>query len=162
MASICTRLATRLRCVSITPFGRPVVPDEYGRTTTSVAGSMATAGGSASIAIDASDGTPGASSMVTISMDGAASCGRLARPRRERRRRDEQPGAGVAQLERDLVGRVGRVDGGQDGAEARDGVEDDGVLRHVGRPDRHDVALADAARQAGRDAAHLVAPVRRT
>ena len=29
-AADCARLATRLRWVSITPLGRPVVPDEYG------------------------------------------------------------------------------------------------------------------------------------
>lgn len=66
MASICTRLATTLRCVSITPFGRPVVPDEYGITTTSLSGSISTSGGSASTAVDASEGTPSASSIVMI------------------------------------------------------------------------------------------------
>ena len=50
--------------MSITPFGRPVVPDEYGSTTTSTAGSIATVGGSASRPIDASERVPGASSIV--------------------------------------------------------------------------------------------------
>src|SRR5262249_38508624 len=36
------RLATMLRCVSITPFGKPVVPLEYGRTTRSVEGAIVT------------------------------------------------------------------------------------------------------------------------
>ena len=34
------RLATRLRCVSMTPFGNPVVPLENGSATRCVAGSM--------------------------------------------------------------------------------------------------------------------------
>ena len=38
--------ATRFRCVSITPFGSPVVPLEYGSATRSWAGSIATSGGS--------------------------------------------------------------------------------------------------------------------
>jgi hypothetical protein len=45
------------------------VPDEYGSTTTSVAGSMTTGGGSSSTAMEASDATPGASSIVTISIE---------------------------------------------------------------------------------------------
>ena len=34
-ASVCSMFATRLRWVSMTPLLSPVVPDEYGRTTTS-------------------------------------------------------------------------------------------------------------------------------
>src|SRR5881396_245222 len=38
MPSNCWRFATRLRCVSMTPLGKPVVPLEYGSATTSRAG----------------------------------------------------------------------------------------------------------------------------
>ena len=58
----------RLRCVSITPFGNPVVPDEYGGTTTSVEGLILTGGGSASTDIDAIDNSPTASSIVRMSI----------------------------------------------------------------------------------------------
>ena len=68
IASICCSCATMLRCTSITPFGSPVVPDEYGRAAISLAGSIATAGGSASTMIDASVGRPGVSSNVMSSM----------------------------------------------------------------------------------------------
>ena len=44
-------MATRFRCVSITPLGAPVVPLEYGSATTSRAGSMATSGGEISIVL---------------------------------------------------------------------------------------------------------------
>ncbi len=54
--------------MSITPFGRPVVPDEYGSTHKSFAGSIVTAGASASIASDERDGRPGTSSIVINSI----------------------------------------------------------------------------------------------
>jgi hypothetical protein len=41
-ARVCATLATRLRWLSMTPLGRPVVPLEYGRVTRSFAGSMST------------------------------------------------------------------------------------------------------------------------
>ena len=44
IGSDCTMLATRLRCVSITPLALPVVPEEYGSTATSSAGSITTSG----------------------------------------------------------------------------------------------------------------------
>ena len=43
------KLATRLWWVSITPLGRPVVPLEYGKTTRSFFGSMATTGAGSSV-----------------------------------------------------------------------------------------------------------------
>jgi alpha-D-ribose 1-methylphosphonate 5-triphosphate synthase subunit PhnL len=46
--------------------GTPVVPLEYGSTTTSFAGSIATAGGSASTAIDASVGVLSHASPILI------------------------------------------------------------------------------------------------
>ena len=45
MPSAWQRFATRLRWVSITPLGRPVVPLEYGSATRSSAGLIVTAGG---------------------------------------------------------------------------------------------------------------------
>ncbi len=63
-----------LRWVSITPFGRPVVPEEYGNTTTSAAGSIRTSGGSSSSAIDSSEREPSAvPSIVTRSIGRAVS-----------------------------------------------------------------------------------------
>ncbi len=44
MGSYWQRLATRLRCVSITPFGNPVVPLENGSATRCVAGSTSASG----------------------------------------------------------------------------------------------------------------------
>ena len=44
----CSRFATRLRWVSITPLESPVVPDEKGSTARSAAGSTAAAGGAPS------------------------------------------------------------------------------------------------------------------
>ena len=57
----------------------------------------------------------------------------------------EQARAGIAQLEGEFLRGVDRVGGGQDGAQPRHGVEHHRVLRQVGRPDGHDVTLADAA-----------------
>ena len=42
---VCATLATRLRWVSITPLGLPVVPELYGSTARCVAGSKLTCGG---------------------------------------------------------------------------------------------------------------------
>jgi hypothetical protein len=60
--------ATTLRCVSITPFGNPVVPDEYGNTTTSSAGSISTAGGAPSHSISRSERAAAVSSSVSSSI----------------------------------------------------------------------------------------------
>ena len=48
--------ATRLRCVSITPLGSPLVPLEYGSATRSAAGSIATSGIGPSSASSAANG----------------------------------------------------------------------------------------------------------
>ena len=53
--SACRTFATRLRCVSITPFGSPVVPLEYGSATTS-SGSIVTAGAVPGSSTSASNG----------------------------------------------------------------------------------------------------------
>ncbi len=45
-ASVWRMFAVRFWCVSITPFGRPVVPLEYGSTARSFSGSIATGSGS--------------------------------------------------------------------------------------------------------------------
>ena len=59
--------ATRLRCVSMTPFARPVVPEEYGSTTTSSrsTGTCSASGAPPSEAIDA---YPSASPMTYTSL----------------------------------------------------------------------------------------------
>src|SRR5438093_1261989 len=55
-ATVWTRLATRFRCVSITPLGNPVVPLEYGSTARSRAGSNAGFAAGASLSSSALDG----------------------------------------------------------------------------------------------------------
>ncbi len=60
--------ATRFRCVSITPFGSPVVPLEYGSATRSSAASIATSGGSPPAwSSDANGVAPSASPNTKIS-----------------------------------------------------------------------------------------------
>ena len=63
MGSYWQRLATRLRCVSITPFGNPVVPLENGSATRCVAGSTSASGA----------GVPGAASSSSKGVVPAAS-----------------------------------------------------------------------------------------
>jgi hypothetical protein len=126
--------------VSITPFGKPVVPDEYGSTTTSTAGSISGSGGSASSAIESSEGEP--------SLDRP---GRLADRRAhlvgERRRREHELRPGVVELLRELVARIRGVDRRHDRTEPHDRVERDGEVGRVRRTQRDDVALADAERR---------------
>src|SRR5438034_5058015 len=47
--AVWSRLATRLRCVSTTPLGNPVVPLEYGSTARSRAGSTGARGADAAV-----------------------------------------------------------------------------------------------------------------
>ena len=84
-ARVCSMLATRLRCVSITPFDRPVVPEENGSTARSPAGSTAAgspgsapAGRSSSVktratSLSASDGRSG-SATITAPASAVCSC----------------------------------------------------------------------------------------
>lgn len=68
------RLVAIWRCVSITPLGTPVVPDEYGRAATSAAGSTPTCGsGAADASMSMSDRCPGALSHTKISCTPPAS-----------------------------------------------------------------------------------------
>ncbi len=60
-------LATRLRCVSITPFDRPVVPDEYGRATTA-SPETATCSASGSPYHSSSESTPSADPMTAVAV----------------------------------------------------------------------------------------------
>src|SRR6185369_14662639 len=69
------RFATTLRCVNITPFGSPVVPLEYGSTTTSSDGVIETDGGVGGASSSSSNGrTQSASSpnMYSVSTPAAA------------------------------------------------------------------------------------------
>src|SRR2546428_5925338 len=51
--AVWSRLATRLRCVSTTPLGNPVVPLEYGSTARSCAGSTRARGAAAPVSSSA-------------------------------------------------------------------------------------------------------------
>lgn len=66
------------RCVSITPLGVPVVPEEYGRTATSSTGSTATCGsGAVEASMSISERWPGALSQTRISSTPPASSAAL-------------------------------------------------------------------------------------
>src|SRR2546430_5980052 len=61
--AVWSRLATRLRCVSITPLGNPVVPLEYGSTARSRAGSAGLREAASQLSSSAAKGVaPGARS----------------------------------------------------------------------------------------------------
>ena len=64
-ASTWAMLATRLWWVSITPLDRPVVPDEYGSTTTSSSGSTATGAASGSPNSSSAEAAPPVASPST-------------------------------------------------------------------------------------------------
>ena len=102
--------ATRLRCVSMTPFDRPVVPDEYGSTTTS---SRSTGTCSASGVADSA-----ANDVVAVGVaDDEHLLDRRVRDRgrgrlEEHRDRHEARRARVDELVVHLVRRVRRVDRG--------------------------------------------------
>ena len=66
-------LATRFRWVSITPFGRPVVPLEKGRATRSVSGSMSTFGASSGFPMSEAKGVAPSGSPNTKSSSMPAS-----------------------------------------------------------------------------------------
>ena len=73
--SIWAMLATRLRCVSMTPFEPPVVPLEYGSATRSLAESISGTSSSSGASVSAENGVvPGAASNVKISSIPPASC----------------------------------------------------------------------------------------
>ena len=73
--------AVRLPCVSMTPLLRPVVPDEYGSTTTSslVTGTCSVSGGLVIRSII--DGTPSTGSMVMTSVTSVPSIASIATSR---------------------------------------------------------------------------------
>ena len=145
--------ATRLRCVSITPFASPVVPDEYGSTTTSsrstgtcsASGAPAT-DGDRRVAVGLADDVHLADLRV----------GDRRRGRLEEHRDGHQPGrARVDELVVHLARRVRRVDRGEHATGQRDGVEHDAVVGAVRRHHRDDLALGEPALEpAARLAAH--------
>ena len=141
------RFATTLRCVSMTPFGRPVVPLEYGSARRS-SGSAASGIGASGCAVSRSSNEASPSTRTSCA---PASFTRSSKPAR----RDREPRARVLELEADLVRRVGRVDRREDAAERGHGVEGDGVLGRVRGAQREHVAAPEAALgEAGRDRAH--------
>jgi hypothetical protein len=58
--------ATRLRWLSITPFGNPVVPLEYGIAAMSVAGSISTCGAASGSPSSSENGTPSSAEGVAF------------------------------------------------------------------------------------------------
>ena len=95
---------------------------------------------------------PAASPIAKTSSTPAALRG-LERPLGQLRHGDEKAGAGDAQLERGLLGRVESVHGRVRATGARDAVKRDGVLRHVRREDPDDLAGRQSARRKPRRAA---------
>src|SRR5436309_2534121 len=75
--AVWSRLATRLRCVSTTPLGNPVVPLEYGSTARSRAGSTGARGAGAAVSSRVANGVaPGALPRTKITtMSGIAMSG---------------------------------------------------------------------------------------
>ena len=142
------RLATRLRCVSITPLESPVVPLENGSATTCVAGidrgSRRGRSGRREQLLERR--RPGRVADREDLLD-AGGVRRLERPLGQLRHGDEKARARSSQLEPRLLGRVERVHGGGRPTGARDAVKRDGVLRHVGREDPDDLAGRQSARR---------------
>src|SRR5205809_3150221 len=147
--------ATRLRCVSITPFGRPEVPLEYGSTARSFRGSMVTAGGSPSLSRSAAKGVAPAFS------GGVSPNTKISRtdvPRAASRTLSRNSGivdqifrAGVAELDAELLGRIQRIGRRHDAADHERAVERQRILGQVRAADGHHVALGEAtARETGR------------
>src|SRR3990167_7350310 len=141
------RLATRFSCVSMTPLGRPVVPLEYGSTTTSRRASMATDGGLGGAAGSTADGqaphpAPPPNPDPPLATRPAGPPPRLVQ---EGPDRHQEALPRVLELLDQLVGGVERVDGRVDAAEGRDRVEGHRVLREVRAVDREDVALLEPA-----------------
>ena len=128
----------------ITPFARPVVPDEYGST-----------------AVVAATDLAGGSAVVPKSRRATRGPRRVQgddRPRRqaglrrrgggpveERRDGDQQLGPGIGQLVGQLAGGVERVRAGDDGVGAQHPVEHRGVVRRVRREQPDHVAGRDPA-----------------
>ena len=108
--SVCAMFATRLRWVSITPFDRPVVPDEYGSTTTSSRSTGTCSASGATHQVGERAGALGLADDEHL-LDGRALGGRSG-DLEERRDRDEQPGVRVDELVVDLALDVRRVDRG--------------------------------------------------
>ena len=74
----------------------------------------------------------------------------ITRAGQQRAGRDQQTSACVTKLKGHLLGGIGGVDGGEHGADSRDGMEHHGVLRQVGRVDANYLALADAVMREAR------------
>ena len=140
-----TMLATRLRWVSITPFDSPVVPDEYGSTTTS-SRSTGTCSASGSPKSDDSEATPvGLADHEQLLHRRVLH--RLGGDLEEHRDGDQPRGPGVDELMVHLARGVGRVDRRDHAAGQRDGVEHHAVLGAVRRHDRQHLALGQPGGQ---------------
>ena len=148
---ICATLATRLRWVSITPLGLPVVPELYGSTARCDDGAKLDIGRGQSLLHQVGGvGMTGDSWPVAVEHDEVAvgqpdRCGGLFGLRQQRCDRDQHLGVRIGQLLGDVLGGEQRVDGGGRRAGAQDAVEGDRESRTVRRQQADDVADTDAA-----------------
>ena len=136
------------------------MPLEYGSTTRSCAGSMATAGGlgAAPPCSSANGRAPSADAEDEDLLDAAVLRRRLPRLVEERRHGDEEARARVPELLGQLVGGVERIDGGVDRRRAtRRAWKTTTYSGQVGAVDRDHVALAEAARAPGRSPTRRIA-----
>ena len=132
--------------MSMTPLGSPVVPLENGSATTWRAGSIAGLGaGVPGGASRASNGVVPAAPPNVKTSSTPAHARRLDCSLGQHRSGHEKAGAGHAQLQRGLRGRVQPIDGRVRPAGAGNAVKRDGVLRHVGRVDADDLARREPA-----------------
>src|SRR5215471_19927065 len=116
------RLATRLRWVSITPLGSPVVPLEYGNATRSSRGSMRMAGGSLPAWRRSEKGVaPSAEPKTKISSTALLPAAAFALSRKGAAVTRKRAPESASCLE--LIGGVERIGGGVDSAEAGHGEE---------------------------------------
>ena len=157
------RFATRLRWVSITPLGRPVVPLEYGSTARSFSASISASGAASGSPSRSANGLGaiGLAEHVDLVAD-PGELGGLVRSLEEGRHRQQHPRAGVVELVAELLRRVQRVDRRALAADGGDAVEGDGVLGRVGHVDGEHVAVPEPALgQAGAKGADLLAAAAR-
>ena len=145
-ARICMTFVRHARWVSITPLGSPVVPLEYG-SRASASWSIRSRGGLGGLRQQLGERDRAVRARFRAPRSVLATPARLhglPGDRQDRGHRQEEAGVGVAELGRDLVWRVERVDPGDDAARGHRAVAGDQPLWRVRRHDRERVSLAAA------------------